>query len=41
MQSRYPLDRNGEGYKDLTACKAIKRADNKLKATESGNNKRL
>lgn len=41
MQSRYPLGRNGEGYKDLTACKAIKRADNKLKATESGEQQAL
>lgn len=36
---RYSLEKNGEGYKDLTACKAIKRASRqqayKLKATES------
>ncbi|MDY2734395.1 VRR-NUC domain-containing protein [Intestinibacter sp.] len=41
MQSRYALDKNGEGYKDSTACKAIKRADNKLKATESGEQQAL
>ena len=28
---RYSLDRNGEGYKDLTACKAIERASRKEK----------
>lgn len=41
MESRYPLGRNREGYKDSTACKAIKRADNKLKATESGEQQAL
>lgn len=28
MVDRYSLDKNSEGYQDLTACKAIKRADN-------------
>ena len=41
MESRYALEKNGEGYKDSTACKAIKRADNKLKATESGEQQAL
>lgn len=39
--SRYPLDKNNEGYKDLTACKAIKRATKaeSLKVNESGEQK--
>lgn len=41
MESRYELSKNGEGYKDSTACKAIKRADSKLKSTESGEQQAL
>lgn len=44
MESRYALDKNHEGYKDLTACKAISRAsrtNNKVKASESGEQKAL
>lgn len=41
---RYALNKNKEGYSDLTACKAIKKADktlNKVKLSESAEQKLL
>lgn len=41
---RYQLSKNGEGYTDLTACKAIKKATkdtNKIKRSESAEQKTL
>lgn len=41
---RYQLNKNGEGYTDLTACKAIKKATkdtNKIKRSESAEQKTL
>lgn len=44
MVDRYSLEKNGEGYIDLTACKAIKKATkttNKIKRSESVEQKTL
>jgi hypothetical protein len=44
MIDRYELNKNGEGYTDLTACKAIKKAtkiENKIKRSEAGEQKTL
>ena len=44
MTYRYTLEKNGEGYVDLTACKAIKKAaksQNRIKRNESVEQKTL